>query len=110
MSDTDENPVAKIRERATELFPDDADERDDYILGRMQRLGYKKGPGEWIHQDDANEPQDDDDEPMTRGEWRAMRKEQTKKAAASASTTPPKVTKEKTPLKDKPDNGGWWNR
>ena len=108
----DENPITKIRERAMTLFPgdEDADERNDYILGRMQSAGYKKGPGEWIKPEEDDTPQDDDDEPLTRGEWRQMRREQARKANASASTTPPKVTKEKTPLKEKNTNSGWWNK
>jgi hypothetical protein len=107
MSD-EENPIDSIRTRAMELFPEDANERDDYILGRMQRAGYKKGPGEWIRPEDDDEPQEDDDTPITRKEWRQMQRE---KAKTTSTATPPKVEKEKEPLKDKGkknDGNPWW--
>lgn len=109
------NPIETIRERAMELFPDDADERDDYIAGRMARAGFKKGPGEWISAEDAeDEPQDDDDEPVTRGEYRRIQRERARQAAAKSSQAPPK--KEATGEGKKPPKGNsgatankWWS-
>lgn len=107
--ETDENPLDAIKARASELFPDDADERDDYILGRMQRAGYKKGPGDWIRPEDDDEPQEDDDEPVTRKDWRAMQRANAKKVNPA---TPPKVEKDDPkPLKKKRTETGnsWWS-
>jgi len=104
---SDENPVQEIKARAAELFPDDADERDDYVLGRMQRLGFKKGPGEWIREEDDDSPRDDDDEPVTRADIRRMEREKAKRSAnTSTDVTPPKkLVKEKTAKKADP----WWD-
>lgn len=105
----DENPIIKIKERAMELFPDDdqAEERDDFVSARMARHGYRRGTGEWVHENDDDSPQDDDDEPVTRKEIRAMQRE---RAKSTSTATPPKVKKEeKKPLKEKSDSGNpWW--
>lgn len=87
---SDANPselVANIKKRATELgFKDE--EFDDYVESRMRRAGFKRGPGDWIGEDDDDgSPRDDDDEPMTRGDWRKMRRDNARK-----SMTPPKKT------------------
>lgn len=82
-----ENPLDAIRTRADELGLTD-DERDDFIEKRMARAGFNKGPGEWIPagaEDDT--PKDDDDEPVTRGEYRRIQRENKRKSVA---TPPPK--------------------
>ena len=105
---SDENPIDAIKARAAELF-DDPEERDDYILGRMQRAGYKKGPGEWIRPEDDDEPREDDNEPMTRADWRRIEKERAKKAATGGDgnpATPPKKLVQKKETEKKKDP--WW--
>jgi hypothetical protein len=105
----DENPIQSIKTRAMELFPDDPEERDDYVTGRMARIGYKKGPGEWIREEDDDTPQEDDDEPVTRADIRRMNRERSKKSTENdgGTTAPPKVNKEKKPLKEQKGNA-WW--
>lgn len=111
MADDNENPLDAIKARADEMGLD-GDERDDYIRGRMQRAGFKKGPGEWIREEDDEDPRDDDDEPVTRGEMRRMRREQQRKS----SLTPPKKTPEnegesnppKGKTKPRKSDNPWW--
>lgn len=105
--ETNENPLDAIRARADEMQLE-GDERDDYILGRMQRAGFKKGPGEWIKPEDDDTPQDDDDEPVTRGEYRRMMRERARQSAASAP--PKKVTSTRDDKKDKgtKSKDPWW--
>ena len=113
MSD-EESPLDAIRTRADEMGLE-GEERDDYILGRMQRAGYKKGPGEWIREEDDDEPHEDDDQPMTRADWRRIQREQRQK---TASMTPPKKnndddeppTKARKPRNEssKPNANAWW--
>lgn len=110
MADEETNPLVEIRNRADEMQLE-GEERDDYILGRMQRAGFKKGPGEWIRPEDDEEPKDDDDEPVTRGEWRRINRERQKQ---SMSAPPKKTTNDDTDTKDKGSKKGkqskdpWW--
>lgn len=93
--DTNENPLDSIRERASTLGLE-GDEYDDYVEKRMERAGFKRGPGEWISVDDDDSPRDDDDEPMTRGDWRRMQKERRQRSAREGGTkkVQPKETKD----------------
>lgn len=85
VEDDNENPLDAIRERADELGLD-GDERDDFIERRMQRAGFKRGPGEWISvDDDDDEENDDDDEPMTRGDWRRMQRDKRRESVRKPS-------------------------
>ncbi len=104
---TNENPLDTIRARADEMKLE-GDERDDYILGRMQRAGFKKGPGEWIKPEDDDSPQDDDDEPVTRGEWRRIQRE--RRQAAVKNTPPKKVTSTRDDKRngDEKSKDPWW--
>lgn len=104
-----ENPIEAIRARAMQLFPDDAEERDDYVEARMRRAGYKKGPGEWLSLDDDDDDDgdhDDDDTPVTRADIRKMNRENKRRAAAKVAT-PPKVEKTNPPSKKKGAEA-WW--
>lgn len=73
----------------------EGDERDDFIETRMKRAGFKRGPGEWLSVDsdsDDDGPKDDDDEPMTRGDYRRIRAEQKKKQGTSFNPPRKKAT------------------
>jgi hypothetical protein len=114
VTDENENPLAAAQARADEMGLEGED-RDDFILAKMQRAGYKKGPGEWVRPEDDDEPQDDDDEPVTRADIRRMNRERQK-----ATLSPPRKTnkddddgKSGKPVKTrKPGKSGntnaWW--
>jgi len=103
-----DNPLEDARALADEKGLEGED-REDFILAKMQRAGFKKGPGEWIRPEDDDSPQDDDDEPITRGEWRKIQRERAKE---KANLTPPKREGEpdtRKPLKKRNDSGNaWW--
>lgn len=94
----DENPLTAIMERAESLGLED-DEFDDYVEKRMERKGYKRGPGDWIpiesdDDEDDEDDEDDDDTPVTRGDIRRMRRSQGRNRRASISS-PPRKKREK---------------
>lgn len=104
---TPENPLDAIRTRADELGLTD-DERDDFIEKRMARAGFNKGPGEWIPAGEGDDtPKDDDDEPVTRGEYRRIQRERVKKSVASP--LPKKATESGTGTgKKAASKDPWW--
>lgn len=100
---TTENPLDAIRARAEELGLE-GEEHEDFVERRMNRAGFKKGPGEWIaHGDDDDDDKDDDDEPVTRKDIRRMERDRKRKSVAP----PPKKTTENPP-KTKKNNDPWW--
>lgn len=102
-----ENPLDTIRTRADELGLTD-DERDDFIEQRMKRAGFKKGPGEWLTASDGDdEPKDDDDEPVTRGEYRRIQRENKRKSVTAP--LPKKGTESDTgAAKKRVSKDPWW--
>jgi hypothetical protein len=101
--------LEEIRAKAEELGLEGED-KDDWVEAKMRRLGFKKGPGEWIREEDDDEPKDDDDQPVTRADIRRMERERRKSAATN---TPPKVDKTKdegtkTPVRKNANTSTWW--
>lgn len=106
MADENENPLEAIRERANSLGLE-GDEYDDFVESRMRRAGFKRGPGEWITEDQDDRPRDDDGEPITRGEWRRMQRERRQKAVRSGAAKKVQPKPEEKPEKPvKKDS--WW--
>lgn len=109
MADNNENNDAedprtlyqRFVEMATSKGLED-DDVDDFVETKMRRAGFKKGPGDWISLDDDNETHDDDDKPMTRGDWRRMQKERKQQNARQL----PK--KESTTTQKSGSNDPWW--
>lgn len=106
MSDENLTPIEAAR-KAADALNLTGDDREDFIEMKMRRAGFKKGPGEWIDADSDDGPKDDDDTPMTRGEWRAIQREQRRKSANPPA--PPKKDNGGTPpTQTPPKNSGWW--
>lgn len=108
----EESPLEKARAAATKAGLT-GDDYDDFVEAKMRRAGYKRGPGEWVSVDDSEyEGKDDDDEPMTRGEYRRMMHERNRQKAKQMSAPPKKDPQDeddntKTKQDKKPANS-WW--
>lgn len=100
----EQSPIEEANKRADALNLEGED-REDWIEAKMRRAGFKKGPGEWISVDeDDGEDKEDDNEPMTRGDWRRMRQEQKKKSVAP----PPKKKAESDETRKPAKRDPWW--
>lgn len=82
----------------------DDDDADAFVEAKMRRAGYKKGPGDWISEDEEeDEDKDDDNTPMTRGDWRRMQRQRKKESARQLPKKEDNSTKSSTKNKDP-----WW--
>ena len=75
---------------------------DDFVAMKMSRAGFAKGPGDWVSNDESNGPKDDDNQPMTRGDYRRIAAENKQKNARQL----PK--KEPTTKTSKSSKDPWW--